>query len=218
MKEYSFIGEVAQRFHADMVAARAATHFILGVDAVRKVADRAAAAFVKELKQTGAVPALVLQHPELLARRDTWGAATIGDSILDAVEEDILRVLDVRLEWAEQFPEEFAPALELARAADEAIAMFDRVAREGLSPDNVKVTPYDDLERNDVVGPAKEALENFRVLEDIRTRDDLFGAMAPVVGGLRDLRWQAELDGFMAAVEAYRRLGRAPDGSWELAW
>jgi hypothetical protein len=219
MTNYPFISEVARRFHADAVDAISKTEGLLSVDAVRKVADRTAAAFVKELKESDGVAALLADHPELLDRRTAWGAATIGESVLEHVEADILRLLDVRREWADQFPDHYIPAQAMADEAEHAIEIFERVSRLENSADGLPIlTGYDDLEREEVCKTARDAVENYRADVCWKTRDQLYTAMVPVVGSLRDLRWLAELDRFMASVEAFDRLGRAPDGSWELAW
>lgn len=219
MTNYRFIEEVARRFHLDVVAARSKTEGLLGVDVVRKIADRAASDYVRELKAAGGVAELIADHPELLERKIAWGASTVAETILEHVETDVVRVLDVRLEWADQFPEGYLPAQAMADEAEIAISVFDRVSRLKHSGDGLPVSGgYDDLERDEVCNRARDAVETYRADVCWKTRDHLYAAMAPVVGSLRDLRWQAELDRFMASVEAFNRLGRAPDGSWELAW
>jgi hypothetical protein len=221
MTNYRFMEEVAQRFHADAVEARSKTQGLLGVDTLRRIADRTAAAFVKSLKEEGRIVEIVADHPGLLDRRSAGVGVgtTAGETILELVEEDIVRVLDVRLEWADQFGEEYVPAQAMADEAEIAISAFDRVSRLGTSGDGLPFSGgYDDLERDEVCKSARAAVENYRADVCWETRDQLYAAMAPIVGSLRDLRWQAELDRFMASVEAFNRLGRAPDGSWELAW
>lgn len=219
MTKYRFFDEVDRKFREAALASRAAAEGFVSVEAMRKVADRAAAEYVAEIKTNGTTAEIVALYPELLERRAGWENATIGDLVREIVEEDLVRVLDVRREWADQFPDDYAPAQAMAAEAEVAVAFFERVSTLDVCGIGLKVVRgYDELEREEVCGAARAAIANYIADPDPRSLDDLFAAMAPVVGSLRDLHWQAAIDRFLTSVEAFNRLGRAPDGSWELAW
>lgn len=211
MADYVFYATATERFHENMLAAISATDDIIPVDDVRRIADRTASEFVADLKTKTDALAILTLHPSYLGRRslDSAHSASLSDQVFDLVEEDLRRSLDVRIEWASQFGEDFFPADAVIFAAARAIRVFGDVSR--------KMFPTDETGRETLLDPAVEALGQFEKSRSDDVRKVLEKAIAPIIDGLHALGRGETAGRWYAAKEACTRLGRGPDGEWFMA-
>ncbi|NTF18030.1 hypothetical protein G6L37_06405 [Agrobacterium rubi] len=210
MAHYEFFDEVSARFHENMLAAVTATDGIITVNEVRGIADRTCAAYVAELRKKGAL-SLISRYPALLDRRlsDHNGRQTVTDIIFEAIESDLSKALDVRIEWAAQFDTAFSPEGAVEAAADTSIRIFEETARKSF--------PNDVEGLDGIVAPARQALTVFGRDRSPEALESLEAAVSVVVQGLHAFGRAGAADRWYAAREAVTRLGRDADGQWLMA-
>jgi hypothetical protein len=219
MPEYHFIRELADRFHSTVKESRSGAGHALCVAAVREIADQIASEFAEGLRADGRTAEVVARYPDLLERRSprAWDGATVGESIRELVVYDITRILDVRQAWADQFADDYPVEGELIAAANAAIQDYlsATAAENGLA--QLQKLGYGEDKRAEISQDATVAVSELRADGGHSAARTVIRVLSPVVLALRALGRKNADERFVAAAEAFLRLGRAPDGSWVMA-
>lgn len=207
---FTLLKEATERLGSYVAEAAAAAGGPVSVGLVRDLADKTASEVVAEAKKRpmNGIMVILSENDHFFDRvpPKSEHSRSLRDQMFDIIEEDLIGMLDVRVAWASQFEKDFCPQSHFERVNKEALDAFESALSEmGASDIGNHV--------RSVLGVLMGSKE--KVLAAPRQTAE---KNPHLLGGLLLILCQDQMaERWQAAREAVSRLGRGPDGQWELA-